>query len=149
MSDTTIVRIEDLAEGAPVIQVEGAPFGHNIYIGPLVNNPGIERGALINLLGVDSSGSIPDQGWRLVDPSLPRETPRNGLHVLWITHDRSGPLSNGDLQIGFNSVFPGHHYANPIHTKDESLGSATNKWITVYSGEILVLLFRHCAKTPD
>ena len=51
-------------------------------MGPLVNNPGVEHGALINLLGVDTSGSIPELGWRLVDPNLPQEaTPFIVFHV--------------------------------------------------------------------
>jgi hypothetical protein len=46
MGEITI-RIEDLAQGPPVIEVINAPFGHSIYVGPLVNNPAIEHGALI------------------------------------------------------------------------------------------------------
>jgi hypothetical protein len=144
----TVVRINDLADKPPVIEVVGAPGGHNIYVGPLVNNASVEHGALINLLGVDQEGSIGDQGWRLVDPNLPEDTTRNGLNIIWITHDRSGPFSNGDLQIGFNSVYHGHHYANPIHTNDKSLGPASNRWVTVYSDEVLVLLFKPCEGKP-
>ena len=138
----TVVRIEDQAEKPPLIEVLGAPGGHNIYVGPLVSDAAVEHGALINLLGVDQGGLISDQGWRLVDPNLPEDTTRNGLNIIWITHDSSGPFSNGDLQIGFNSVFIGHHYANPIHTNDKSLGPVRNQWVTVYSDEVLVLLFK-------
>ncbi len=142
------VRIEDSRSGPPRIEVVGSPAGYNIYVGPLVTNPAVEHGALINLLGVDSHGTIPDRGWRLIDPDLPEEAARNGLHVLWITHDGAGPFSNGDLQIGFNSALPGRHYANPVHSKDKSLGPTTNHWITVYSDDILLLLFKSCGKTP-
>ena len=143
MAEATVVRIQDGGGGQPVIQVVGAPFGHNIYVGPLVNDREIEHGALINLLGVDRAGSIPEQGWRFVDPSLPRDAARNGLQVLWIAHDHSGPLCNGDLQVGFNTVFAGHHYANPIHTRDKSLGPVTEGWVTVYSDATLLLLFKY------
>jgi hypothetical protein len=142
MVGRTVIRIEDSADGPPRIEVFDAPFGHNIYVGPLVNDATMEHGGLINLLGIDHVGSIKDQGWRVVDPSLPEEATRNGLHVLWITHDHSGPMCTGDLQVGFNTIFPGHHYANPIHTKDSSLGPVTDKWITVYSDEALQLFFR-------
>src|SRR5512138_1319995 len=112
MSSPAVVRIEERTEGPPMIDVVGAPNGYNVYVGPLVNNAAVEYGALINLLGIDSSGSIPSRGWRFVDPSLPMEATRNSVHILWITHDHEGPFSNGDLQVGFNSVFPDHHYAN-------------------------------------
>ena len=137
----TVVRIEDQAERPPVIEVLGAPGGHNIYVGPLVNNTALERGALINLLGVDQESLIAEQGWRFVDPNLPEDATRNALNIIWIAHDRSGPFGNGDLQIGFNSVLLGHHYANPIHTTDKNLGPGTNQWVTVYADEALVLLF--------
>jgi len=139
MAEAIVVRIQDKGVQAPVIEVEGAPSGHNIYVGPLVNNAAVEHGALVNLLGVDAGGAITDQGWRVVDPSLPGEATRNGLSILWVTHDHSGPFCNGDLQVGFNCVLPGHHYANPIHTKDTSLGPAKGDWLTVYSDEKLVV----------
>ncbi len=142
-----VVRIEDQAEKAPAIEVLGAPGGHNIYVGPLVNNPAVEHGALINLLGIDQGCLIPEQGWRFVDPNLPEDATRNALHIIWITHDRSGPFGNGDLQIGFNSIFLGNHYANPIHTTDKNLGPGTNQWFTVYTDETLVLLFKPFQKT--
>lgn len=142
MPTATVVRVEDFADHPPRVEVVGAPFGHNIYVGPLVNDAAVEHGGLINLLGVDQSGSISEQAWRLVDPSLPPDAARNGLHILWITHDHSGPLCNGDLQVGFNTVFAGHHYANPIHTKDTALGPVTEGWITVYSDKTLLLLFK-------
>ncbi len=142
MLGVTVVRIEDLPDGAPKIEVAGAPFGHNIYVGPLVNNPAVEHGGLINLLGVDQSGSIPEQGWRFVDPSLPQDAACNGLHVLWIAHDHSGPLCNGDLQVGFNTILAGHRYANPIQKRDKSLGPVADGCVTVYSDATLLLLFK-------
>ena len=142
MSKPIVVRIQTLAEGSPVIEAVGTPLGHNIYVGPLVNTPAIEDGALINLFGVDPSGSIPDQGWRFLDPSLPPEANHSALAILWITHDYSGPFGNGDLQIGFNCARPGHHYANPMHTHDQSLGPVPQEWVTIYSDDALVLLFK-------
>lgn len=146
MSSPITVRIQELDDGPHRIEVANAPHGYNIYVGPLVNNAAVEHGALINLLGVDSNGSIADQGWRLVDPNLPPQATRNGLHILWIGHDHSGPFSNGDLQVGVNSAFPGRHYANPIHTNDKSLGPVVYDWITVYSDDTLVLLFKPCER---
>lgn len=141
MAGATVVRIRGQAASPPIVEVLGAPLGHNIYVGPLVNNSEVEHGALINLLGVDASATIPEQGWRFVDPKLPPDATRNGLYVLWVTHDYSGPFCSGDLQVGFNSVLPGHHYANPVHTKDKSLGSPSANWVTVYSDKNLVLQF--------
>jgi hypothetical protein len=142
MSEPIVVRIISPAQGPPLIEAVGAPLGYNVYIGPLVNNPAVEDGALINLFGVDPSGAIPDLGWRFVDPSLPADANRNALDIVWITHDDSGPFGNGDLQIGFNRARPGHYYANPIHTQDKSLGPVPHKWVTVYSSDTLVLLFK-------
>ncbi|MCX6928883.1 MAG: hypothetical protein NT154_37585 [Verrucomicrobia bacterium] len=142
MSQPIVVRINSLAEGPPQIEVVGTLKGHNIYVGPLVNASAAEDGALINLFGVDRSGATPDQGWRFVDPSLPPDANRNALVIIWITRDHSGPFGSGDLQIGFNRARPGHHYANPIHTHDQSLGSVPHKWVTVYSDDTLVLRFK-------
>jgi hypothetical protein len=142
MANATVVRIRDVAGSAPVIDVIGAPFGYNIYVGPLVTNPEIEQGALINLLGLDQAGNVPDGGWRFVDPGLSPGSSRNALHIIWVTHDHSGPLCNGDLQIGYNSVLPGHYYANPAHTQDQDLGAPQRDWVTIYSGETLVLQFK-------
>ena len=143
-----VVRIVQPTEGPPQIEVTNAPFGYNIHVGPLVNNPSVEQGALINLCGVDHLGSVASQGWRFVDPKVSPEATRNGLHIVWIAHDDSGPFCNGDLQIGFNSVLPGYHYTNPIHTKDKDLGTAGTDWITVYSDEALVLLFKAGEREP-
>ena len=142
MSQPIVVRINSLAEGPPQIEAVGTPLGYNIYVGPLVNTSAVEDGALINLFGVDPSGAIPDQGWRFVDPSLPADANRNALVILWITRDHSGPFGSGDLQIGFNRARPGHYYASPIHTHDKSLGPVPHKWVTVYSDDTLVLLFK-------
>ena len=142
MSQPIVVRINSLAKGSPLIEAVGTRLGYNVYVGPLVNTPAVEDGALINLFGVDPSGAIPDQGWRFVDPSLSPEANRNALAIVWITHDHSGPFANGDLQIGFNRARSGHHYANPIHTHDKSLGPVPHKWVTLYSDDTLVLLFK-------
>jgi hypothetical protein len=142
MAEATVVRIRDVVGSAPVIEVIGAPLGYNIYVGPLVTNPEIEHGALIDLLGMDQAGMLPEQGWRFVDPGLSPGTSRNALHIIWITHDHSGPLCNGDLQVGYNSVLPGHYYANPAHTQDKDLGAPSQDWTTIYSSQTLVLQFK-------
>jgi hypothetical protein len=142
MADATVVRIRDVPGRAPIIEVIGAPLGYNIYVGPLVTNPEVEQGALINLLGVDQAGELPEQGWRFVDPGLSPGTPRNALHIIWVAHDHSGPLFNGDLQIGYNSVLPGHYYANPAHTQDKDLGAPRHDWTTIYSSKALLLEFK-------
>src|SRR5947207_14782324 len=51
MAQATVVRIREVAGSAPIIEVISAPFGYNIYVGPLVTNPEVEQGALINILG--------------------------------------------------------------------------------------------------
>src|SRR5438270_5805566 len=51
-----IVKISDLANGPPEVEVDGAPHGYDVYTGPGVNNPSIEDGALITLFGVDTYG---------------------------------------------------------------------------------------------
>ena len=79
MSQATVVRIREVAGSAPIIEVIGAPFGYNIYVGPLVTNPEVEQGALINLLGVDQECEVPEQGWRFVDPSLSPGASRNAF----------------------------------------------------------------------
>lgn len=139
MSEPILVRIKSLAEGPPLIEAVGAPQGYNIYVGPLINNPAVEEGALINLFGVDHGGAISDQGWRFLDPSMAPDANLNALGILWITHDHAGPFASGDLQIGFNRARPGRHYANPIHTHDQNLGPATNRWVTVYADDTLVV----------
>jgi hypothetical protein len=148
MGAPVVIRIRDVKGRPPSIEVIGAPLGHNVYVGPLVNDPQVEQGALINLFGVDPSGSLPEVGWRFIDPALPANATRNALHILWLTHDRSGPFCSGDLQIGYNAVLPGNHYANPSHTQDEDLGPPASDWATVFSNETLTLLFR-AESTPE
>ena len=143
-----IVKISDLANGPPEVEVDGAPHGYDVYTGPGVNNPSIEDGALITLFGVDTYGSInePDEcGWRFLDPKLPQPTCPSAVDIVWIQHDYNGPFGNGDLQIGFNSSFPSHYYTNPDACPagcDVSLGPLTYKWQTVYADATVVVLFK-------
>lgn len=137
-----VVSINDQAVGAPVVQVSGGANGYDINTGPLVNNPAVEEGALITLFGVDTYGPIPDWAGRFVDPSLPADAPRNALDIVWVQHDYSGPLFGGDLQVGFNSAFPGVWYANPLYTGDDNLGPVSSKWKTVYSSSTLLIRFK-------
>src|SRR6266850_5111490 len=100
-----VVRINDVANGPPVIEVLGAPAGYNIYTGAGVNNFAVEDGALITLLGVDTGGSIPDQGWRFIDRKAP-DPAFAAADIVWIEHD-SDFFQTGDLRVGFNSHHPG------------------------------------------
>ena len=137
-----VVSINDQAVGPPVVQVSGAPNGYDINTGPLVNNPAVEDGALITLFGVDTFGAILDWGGRFVDPSLPADAFFNALDIVWVTHDYSGPLFGGDLQVGFNSRFPGGWYSNPEIHGEENLGPVSSMWKTVYSNSTLVVRFK-------
>lgn len=151
-----VVRINDVPNGQPVIQVHGAPNGYDIYTGDQVNNPDVEDGALITLFGVDQGGSILDWGGRFMDPSpwelLPPlyfdADPINyrqyvtAVDIVWVQHDYDGPFFNGDLQVGFNSAFPGTWYINPEYTGDANLGPVTDQWVTVYADDILVVQFK-------
>jgi hypothetical protein len=143
-----VIKINDLAVGPPEVEVDGAPNGYDVYTGPGVNNSAIEDGALITLFGVDTYGSIPDWGGRFVDPSLPADAFRNAVDIVWVQHDFEGPFLNGDLQVGFNSAFPGVFYANPIYNSDDELGPVSSKWVTVYSSAALVIKFKGPANTP-
>ena len=137
-----VVSINDQAVGAPVVQVSGAANGYDINTGPLVNNPAVEDGALITLFGMDTYGSTPGWSGRFVDPSLPADALRNALDIVWVQHDYSGPLFGGDLQVGFNSAFPGVWYGNPLYTGEDNLGPVSSKWKTVYSSSTLVIRFK-------
>ena len=137
-----VVSINDRAVGPPEVKVEGAPNGYDINTGSLVNNPAIEDGALITLFGVDTYGSILDWGGRFVDPSLPANAMFNALDIVWVQHDYDGPLFGGDLQVGFNSRFPGSWYRNPLYTGEDNLGPVSSKWTTVYSSSTLVVRFK-------
>ena len=137
-----VVTINDIPNGAPVIEVFGAPNGYNIYTGDCVNNPAIENGALITLFGVDTSSSIPDWGGRFVVPNAPLWY-RNAVDIVWIEHDCEdcNLFGNCDLQVGFNSAFPGNYYYKPELVGDENLGVVTDKWVRVYASETLVVFF--------
>ncbi|MBI3850931.1 MAG: hypothetical protein HY298_11745 [Verrucomicrobia bacterium] len=138
-----VVSINDRAVGPPEVKVEGAPNGYDINTGPLVNNPAVEDGALITLFGVDTYGSILDWGGRFVDPSLAAAGAfLDALDIVWVQHDYSGPLFGGDLQVGFNSAFPGVYYSNPEIHGEDNLGPVSSKWKTVYSSSTVVIRFK-------
>jgi len=148
MADPIIVRINDLRNGPPEVEVDGAPNGYDFCpcadLG--VIDPSNEDGGLITLFGVDTFGSInePDEnGWRFLDPSLPSDDCFNAVDIIWIQHDFGGPFGKGDLQIGFNSALPGHYYRNPAcGGSDSSLGPLTYKWQLVYADDTVVVLFK-------
>jgi hypothetical protein len=151
MASPTIVQIDASHEGAPTTTVLNSE-AYNIYVGPGVSNPDIEYGALVDLLGVDSwyeppyQSVIPDQGWRFTDPKAPDQT-HSATYIIWIGHDYSGPLWNGDLQVGFNSRKPGTGYyntpgPNPPPGADVNAGPVQSDWVTIYSDDTLVLQFK-------
>ncbi|MBI3850212.1 MAG: hypothetical protein HY298_07970 [Verrucomicrobia bacterium] len=144
-----VVSINDVPNGAPVIQVNGAPNGYDVYTGAGIATPGIEDGALITLIGVDQSGLIPDWGGRFVVPEAPLWF-RTAVDIIWVGHDED-VIGNGDLQIGFNSALPGTYYFNPglINpatglpiNEDENLGLVTDEWVTVYANDTLVVRYK-------
>jgi len=150
LAQPIVIRINDVPNAPPVIQVKGAPNGYDIYTGELVADPAIEDGALITLIGVDQAGSIPDWAGRFVVPEAP-EWYRTAVDIVWVEHDTAGPLGNGDLQVGFNSAFPGTYYLNPglvnpatglPLNEDDNLGLVTDKWVKVYANETLVVFFK-------
>jgi hypothetical protein len=150
MAGPIIVRISDLRyPNPPEIEVDGAPNGWNFCTCD-INTPGVEDGGIITLFGVDTYGSInePCEGdWRFSDPGLPSPADgcHNGVDIVWIQHDFYGPFNNGDLQIAFNSAFPGHFYNNPAlcpRPCSVGLGPLTYKWQVVYADATVVVLFK-------
>ena len=142
LASPVIVRINDVPFAAPVVIVLNAPEGYDLYTGPGVADPSVEDGGLITLIGVDREGLIPDVGGRFLDPRLPADAERNAIDIIWFQHDFDGPFFQGDLQVGFNSAFPGVYYRNPDLTGDFNLGPVTNNWVTVYADDIIVVQFK-------
>jgi hypothetical protein len=143
-AEPIVVRIDDKAFGLPQIEVQGAPAGYNIHTGALVNNLSQEDGALITLLGVDTSGTVPSQGWRFIDPRAPDPT-HAAADIVWIEHDFDF-FGDGSLRVGFNSHFPGGWYTtpppNPPPGADKNAGPVRPYWVTVYSSPSLVVQFK-------
>lgn len=152
------VSIDDRAKGPPVIEVLDSTE-HIIYVGPLVNNPAVEDGALIVLFGANlvsnpcdpfPAGGIPNQGWRFIDKKAPDPT-RAAVDIVWIEHD-CGFFDTGSLRVGFNSRKPGTGYygtpgPNPPPGADVNAGPVRPTWVTLYSDDTLVLRFRGPAPT--
>jgi hypothetical protein len=160
MSAPIIVRINDVPNAAPVVTIIGAPNGYDIDTGPDVATPGVEDGGLITIFGVQDS-LIPEEGkgWRFLDSRDPStlpplygsdypEDPTNyrefvlAVDIVWIQHDTDGPFFEGDLQVGFNSAMPGHWYVNPELRGDENAGYVTDKYVTVYADETVIVQFK-------
>jgi hypothetical protein len=146
-----LVRINDLKNGPPEVEVDGAPQGYDFCtcadLG--IIDPLNEDGGVITLFGVDTFGSInePDEsGWRFSDPNFPSPPDgcANAVDIVWIQHDYFGPFQSGDLQIAFNSALPGHYYRNPLlcPSGDVGLGPLTYKWQTVTSNATVVVQFK-------
>ena len=153
LAGSTVVQIDASHEGAPTTTVLNSE-NYNIYVGPIVNDPATDYGAVVDLLGVDQypcCSLIPDQGWRFIDPKAPDPT-RASVYIIWIDHDYGdpwfyGPLYTGDLRVGFNQHKPGTGYYrtpsdNPPPGADVNAGPVQSDWVTLYSDATLVLQFK-------
>jgi hypothetical protein len=136
-----VISINDVPNGAPVIQVQGAPNGYAIYNGPEVSDPAIEDGSAIVLYGVDQFGSIPDWGGGFTIPNAPNPF-RSSVDIVWVAHD-PGIVQAGALVVAFNSALPGTYYHTPGPVShDDNLGQVTDNWVTVYENDTLVIRFK-------
>ena len=151
MAGPIVIKINDLANGPPEVEVDGAPNGYSFCTCADLGfiDPANEDGGVITLFGVDTYGSINEPGecgWRFLDPTLPQPTCPSAVDIVWIQHDYYGPFYNGDLQIAFNSALPGHYYRNPAvcptGCPDIGLGPLTYKWQVVYADDTVVVLFK-------
>jgi len=137
------VTIDDTAKGPPVVQVLDSDE-HLVYVGPIVNDPAVEDGALIVLFGVDREGSIPNMGWRFIDTKAP-DPLFAAKDIVWIDHDDI--FGGNDLRVGFNSRKPGTGWyrtppPNPEPGVDVNAGPVKTTWITLYSDNTVVVKFR-------
>jgi hypothetical protein len=66
---------------------------------------------------------------------------RTAVDIVWVQHDED-VFGDGDLQVGFNSAFPGTWYWNPEIVGEDNLGPVTNLWVTVYANETLVVKYK-------
>lgn len=147
MAKPIVIRINDVPNAAPVVQVHGAPNGYDFYADPDVATPGIEEGGVITLFGVDQFGEVGqdelgnDLGWRFVIPNAP-DPNRSAVDIVWIQHDPD----TGDFQVAFDSALAGTYYANPpephVPGKDYNAGLVTDRWVTLYEDETLVVQFK-------
>jgi hypothetical protein len=133
-----VVSINDVPNGPPVIQVQGAPSGYALYTG--VADPAIEDGVDILLYDVDLEGLLPDWGGRFTIPNAPNPD-RTAVDLVWVGHD-PGVIQAGAIYVGFNSAFPGTYYFNPEIVGDADLGPVTDNWVTVYSTDTLVVQYK-------
>jgi hypothetical protein len=138
LASPIVVAINDVPNGSPVIHVYGAPDGYDINT-VLPNNPlGGEDGALITLIGVNNyfdPGALPEWEGRFTIPTAPNPA-RTAVDIVWVSHD-ADVFGLGDLQIGFNSAWPGTYYA----THDD-LGIVTDNWVEVYTSDVVVVFFK-------
>ena len=82
--------------------------------------------------------------WSFRDPKRPNPY-RAGVDIVWVQHDNLDACNlfgNNDLQVGFNSAYPGIYYGTPvISNSDQNLGVVTDKWVQVYTSDTLIILF--------
>ena len=92
---------------------------------------------------MDTSGSVPDWRGRFVVRNAPNPA-RAAVDIVWVQHDNletCNLFGNNDLQVGFNSAFPGTYYGTPgVLSSDENLGVVTDKWVQVYTSDTLIIL---------
>jgi hypothetical protein len=133
-----VVSINDTPGGHAVVQVQGAPHGWTI----VPDDPTLVDSGIITLTSVDQGGSINEpyeNGWRFTDPNAP-DWWHASVDIIWIQHDWG---NSGDLQIGFDSATAGQSYYSPsIFNNDADAGPITNKWVTLYADDTLVLRFK-------
>jgi hypothetical protein len=142
-----IVSINDVPNAAPVIQVKNAPGDYDIFTGdelpPDYVDPASEEGAAVVFWDLNLVGTLTDWAGRFTIPTAPNPL-RTAVDIVWIE------VYSGALVVAFDSALPGIYYGNPGPQGDEDLGNVTDKWVTAYSSEQLVIRFKpHTYRTRD
>ena len=137
LADPIVVRINDVPNGPPVIQVQNAPNGWFFYTDEDIANPAIEEGGLVVLPGANASGASYDWAGRFVVPNAP-DPNHHGVDIVWVEN------FDDILVVGFDSALPGVYYRTPglFPNTDENLGPVTDNWVKVYADDVLVVLFK-------
>ena len=137
LADPIVVRINDVPNGPPVIQVQNAPNGWFFYTDEDIANPAIEEGGLVVLPGANPPCATYDWSGRFVVPSAPNPN-RHAVDIVWVQN------FDDYLVVGFDSALPGTFYQTPgvITNTDENLGLVTDNWVQVYADEVIVVLYK-------
>jgi len=118
MAGPIVIKITDLANGPPEVEVDGAPNGYNFCTCADLGfmDPSNEDGGVITLFGVDTYGSINEPGAcgvALPGPTLPRPTCVSAVDIVWIQHDYYGLSIMATSKSHLIARFQGHYYRNP------------------------------------